>query len=524
MGRSRTQKKLIKLMQDPRRFVRDSSIARGALELLGQSVEAETIGFEVRADERDLKPRDRPLTASDIKTHIANRATVFFIDDDSQDFVSACALDNEFPALIESILTLCAEESLRLSYVREDMLVAPASIRSATTALMEKPWTVLRLTDKRSSLAFFLEIQSWKDHGDHILAPKPNYTSQRVWTRDLEQHDLPRKGSVGHLNELLASPLEQEVQFDVDFVFTWVDSHDPEWQKMYAAHRPGASTDATSMSRFFNRNELMFALRALDANAPWIRKVHIASNCRPPRWLNVDHPRIEWVPHEEIFDAKYLPTFSSHAIETRLHKIPGLTNHFVYSNDDFLITRASKKSDFFESNGLCRLKLEDWGGVVGEAAEGEPDYLNGARNSQRLIERDFGVSPTQLHCHAPQALRVDILEEMEARYGDAFVRTMEAKFRKVTDVAVTGFFFHHYAYVTGRALKGNEPTMLIQQNHNYAKKYQQIAAERESADVQKRHLSICVNDGADSHLNQRWNRLTSSFLQNYFSEKSCFER
>ena len=226
----------------------------------------------------------------------------------------------------------------------------------------------------------------------------------------------------------------------------------------------------------------------------------------------------------EIFDEAHLPTFSSHAIETRLHKIPGLSNHFVYSNDDFLLTRPCLKSDFFESNGLCKLKLEEWGSVNGEPVESEPDYLNGARNCQQLIERDFGVSPTQLHCHAPQALRIDILEEMEARYPKEFERTTAAKFRAVTDVAVTGFFFHHYAYVTGRAIKGDAKTMLIQQNHSFARRYASVLAEKEEAVIEERHLSVCVNDGADSHLNQKWNRLTAQFLGEYFPDKSTYEK
>ena len=35
--------------------------------------------------------------------------------------------------------------------------------------------------------------------------------------------------------------------------------------------------------------------------------------------------------------ARALPTFNSQAIETMLHRIPGLRSPFIYLNDDFFI-------------------------------------------------------------------------------------------------------------------------------------------------------------------------------------------
>ncbi len=520
---NRTRKKMAKLLEDPRRFYRDSVISKAALWLRGGLDEVPP-GLDFGAKDLDTLPREMALTTDDLKAALAQRASLFFIDDDSVNFLTACAIEDEYPLLVKSVLAVCHDLSLRLAYLKEDSFVAPTSVRSAMRALTHRSHALLRLTDKRGSDVLFLEIQAWKDHGDHVMAPKPNYISRRVWMTSLREKNLPRRGSVGHLADVLRSPTEQVVRFDVDFVYTWVDCYDADWNEMYMKHRPRGERDATSMSRFYNRNELMFSLRSLEMYAPWVNNIHIVSNCRPPRWLNTEHPSIRWVRHDEIFDPKYLPTFSSHAIETRLHKIAGLTKHFVYSNDDFLLTRPTHKSDFFESNGICKLKLEDWGSVNGDPEEGEPDYLNGARNCQALIERDFDVSPTQLHTHSPQALRVDILEEMEKRYWPAFERTMAAKFRAVTDVAVSGFFFHHYAYITGRALKSDAKTLLIQQNHKFRARYQQILAERDIVDMHERQLAICVNDGGDSHLNMRWNRATSNFMREYFPQKSRFER
>ena len=43
------------------------------------------------------------------------------------------------------------------------------------------------------------------------------------------------------------------------------------------------------------------------------------------------------VTHDEIFPNKsHLPTFSSPAIETHLHRIEGLADNFIYLNDDVM--------------------------------------------------------------------------------------------------------------------------------------------------------------------------------------------
>lgn len=54
--------------------------------------------------------------------------------------------------------------------------------------------------------------------------------------------------------------------------------------------------------------------------------------------MNTDNPRISVVTHEEIFsETDALPTFSSPAIEFNLHHIPGLSEYFLYFNDDVFL-------------------------------------------------------------------------------------------------------------------------------------------------------------------------------------------
>ncbi|XP_067855339.1 N-acetylglucosamine-1-phosphotransferase subunits alpha/beta [Heptranchias perlo] len=111
--------------------------------------------------------------------------------------------------------------------------------------------------------------------------------------------------------------------------------------------------DDISASRFEDNEELRYSLRSVERYAPWIRHVFIVTNGQIPSWLNLDNPRVTIVTHQEIFrNVSHLPTFSSPAIETHLHRIPGLSQKFIYLNDDVMFGEEVWPDDFYShSNG-----------------------------------------------------------------------------------------------------------------------------------------------------------------------------
>ncbi|KAL5007073.1 hypothetical protein ScPMuIL_015879 [Solemya velum] len=103
-----------------------------------------------------------------------------------------------------------------------------------------------------------------------------------------------------------------------------------------------------SASRFQDNEELRYSLRSVEMFAPWVRNIYIVTNGQIPYWLNLEHPRLKIITHDEIFDNKsHLPTFGSPAIEANIHKIPGLSDKFIYMNDDVLFGVEVWPDDFF---------------------------------------------------------------------------------------------------------------------------------------------------------------------------------
>nr|XP_023672658.1 N-acetylglucosamine-1-phosphotransferase subunits alpha/beta isoform X1 [Paramormyrops kingsleyae] len=125
-----------------------------------------------------------------------------------------------------------------------------------------------------------------------------------------------------------------------------------------------------SASRFEDNEELRYSLRSVETHAPWVRHIFIVTNGQIPSWLNLDNPRVTIVTHQEIFqNVSHLPTFSSPAIETHIHRIPGLSRKFIYLNDDVMFGKDVWPDDFYSHSKGQKVYLT-W--PVPNCAEGCP--------------------------------------------------------------------------------------------------------------------------------------------------------
>lgn len=136
----------------------------------------------------------------------------------------------------------------------------------------------------------------------------------------------------------------------IDFVVTWLDFTDPVWQEQYEYYKPIYQGDK-SKARFRNMNLFRYWFRAEEIYAPWVHKVFLITNGKFPDWINKDTPKLVLVKHEDFMPKDILPTFNSCAIELHMHKIKGLSEHFVYFNDDMFLN-GPVTPDYYFKNGL----------------------------------------------------------------------------------------------------------------------------------------------------------------------------
>lgn len=131
----------------------------------------------------------------------------------------------------------------------------------------------------------------------------------------------------------------------IDFVVTWVDGSDLEWLKEKEKIVPNSIEDA---KRFRDWELMKYWFRGVDKFAPWVNKIYFVTWGHVPKFLNLDHPKLVIVNHEDYLDKESLPTFNSNAIELSMHKIEGLQEQFVYFNDDTFLIKKVNPVDFFK--------------------------------------------------------------------------------------------------------------------------------------------------------------------------------
>jgi len=257
------------------------------------------------------------------------------------------------------------------------------------------------------------------------------------------------------------APINVPYASAIDIVYTWVDGADPAWRAIrnqYYAEWKGEAInfDANSKNRFRNRNELKYSLRSVYTFAPWVNHIYIVTFGQRPTWLK-DHPKITIVDHSEIFqDPAHLPTFNSHAIEANLHRVPGLSERYIYLNDDVLFAAEVSEDDFFTTRGKIRMHFSKHQVPDGTPKEDESAYDSAWRNTNALLNSIFGSEKRFKLAHAPFPLTKSLVQRIENQFPNIFNLVSSHKFRVPTDYTLTNGLIQYYALYMNAARVGRE--------------------------------------------------------------------
>lgn len=234
--------------------------------------------------------------------------------------------------------------------------------------------------------------------------------------------------------------------FPIDAVFTWVDGSDPVWLENKRILRnelfgeKGATDDADNTARFQDNDELRYALRSLAAFAPWVRTVHLVTADQKPAWLNTD--AVHLVSHKDIFpEEARLPVFSTRPIEFCVHRVPGLAEHFIYCNDDFMLGREVPWREFFLPDGRVRLWVVQRGPKYMRNLLhklGSPSsHASAVARAHALIADRYGKSYPYVMRHYPKAMTRSSASSLWDAFPEDIRNTLNAPFRSPGDVSVT---------------------------------------------------------------------------------------
>jgi hypothetical protein len=248
-----------------------------------------------------------------------------------------------------------------------------------------------------------------------------------------------------------------------------------------------------------------------------VRRIHLVTAGQVPDWLDVDHPSVNLVDHSAILPADALPTFNSHAIETSLHLIPDLAEHFVYFNDDFFLGRPIRPEAWFSPAGLPATFLAPTTIGLTDLPD-SPPYLKAAWNNRRLLQGAFSRVLTHNLAHAPYPHRRSVLQALTEQFPEALATTARSPFRSDTDVSTLSSLAQHFGLMTGQSFVGEASRAYVNLSNSDLDWQLKKTLLREQD-------FICLADHHDHALNPvRLNRTLHTFMEAYFPVAAPWER
>ncbi|WP_198928473.1 stealth family protein [Tersicoccus sp. Bi-70] len=369
-----------------------------------------------------------------------------------------------------------------------------------------------------------VQIELWKWEGATLQLPIENSITRRTLPSDeAVRGTVDRFGRTWPTIENMFADHATDIAFPIDIVFSWVNGSDAELLARRASYLPGAvlGEGDDAEARYRQIDELRYALRSVHMFAPWIRRIFLCTDSALPEWLDAENPAITVVRAEDHFaDPSVLPVFNSQAIEAQLQNIEGLSEYFLYSNDDMFFGRPISPDLFFSPGGITKFIEASTRIGLGDNHLDRSGFENAARVNRRLLYEKFGRITTRHLEHTAAPMRKSVLREMEHEFSTDFAETAASRFRAKDNISVTNSLYHYYALLTGRAVTK------VGAKVKYVDTTVPSGLNQLDKLLRKRNQDFfCLNDGSFPEVSaaERQQRVTD-FLTRYFPIPAPWEK
>lgn len=325
----------------------------------------------------------------------------------------------------------------------------------------------------------------------------------------------------------------------IDIVVTWVDGSDPLWQEQRSRTFPDASF---SSNQYRDWGLLKYWFRGIENYAPWVNKVFFVTWGHVPSFLNLDHPKIQIIRHEDYMPKDYLPTFNSNPIELNLHRIEALSDKFVYFNDDMYLINNTKPEDWFDngvpkdvailnpivaanSNSISGIMLNNMGVINEEFSLRKSiqsnftkwyNYKYGTLNLLNLLFLPWKNAVGLYQQHLPSSMLKSTFEEVWEKKFDILHATSLRK-RRNNKSDVNQWLFKEWQVMKGnfspRSVKFGKYVMV--KDIDNLRKVDELLFSKVK--------TICINDHLENDIENVMESLVNSF-EKKFPKKSSYEK
>jgi len=331
--------------------------------------------------------------------------------------------------------------------------------------------------------------------------------------------------------------------YPIDILISWVDGNDPDWLAEKAKYSPKEVITDDRALRYRDWDNLQYLFRGIEKFAPWVNNVFFVTWGHLPKWLNTDAPKLRIVNNHDYIPSEYNPTFSSHTKEINFHRIKGLSEHFVYFNDDMFLLRQTRREDFFKNGKPCDCAIL----TAHSHNEAEPymffqyratGIMNKYFNNKEVIRKNRGGWYSLKYGkmlfrswvlsgfprftgvwqqHLPFTLLKSTMEELWEKEYESFHQTCLNRFRSMSDYNI--WVFRNWQLASGNF----HPRGLRAGNNFNINNERSLKEVTDYIEKQKRKM-ICINDAemSDEEFTKVKNALIQSF-DKILPEKSVYE-
>lgn len=309
---------------------------------------------------------------------------------------------------------------------------------------------------------------------------------------------------------------------DIDLVYLWVNGNDPVWRAKRNAviGKTEENSAVNCEGRYADNDELRYSLRSVEMYAPWIHRIFIVTDNQVPSWLDTTNPKIQIVDHKDIMPSYALPCFNSSVIEHFICCIPGLSERFIYSNDDMYLNKPVLPSTFYATDGLPIIRqnrrffrkkyLYLREKILGKELS---NYNRIVHNGTLLVESKYGKYYGGKAHHNIDAYLKSDCEKVEEMFKESFLPTFSNHVRCENDIQRS--IYHYVALAEHRGhlryVSQRESLRIHIQNKSHYDKLRNYNP-----------IFFCMNDS--EYATDLDRHFAAKFLAERFPEKSMFEK
>lgn len=323
----------------------------------------------------------------------------------------------------------------------------------------------------------------------------------------------------------------------IDMVYLWCDGNEKAFRERKNAflkkEHQNFDEETNGDKRFFDNEELRYSLRSLEQYAPWINHVYIVTDRQTPKWLNLNYDKVSIVDHSEILPPHIIPCFNSAVIEYFLAFIPGLSEKFLYGNDDMFFGAYVTPDFFFNGKKpiirVKKLKQKEYKkyNLIQLNNQKNYEWYSTIVNSLNILNKYYGKNQYYEPSHNIDSYTKSSFLKTFSRFKPELTKCFNNRFREKTDIE--RILFNLDAVYSGNANLAifNKPKSLRRMFH-WLKKVNYdfyVATDSNSKHLKKilkyQPKLFCLNSGTDCSPEAKHS--AKQFMEQLFPNPSKFE-